>query len=173
VTRVGVPIHYWMQPPAASRAGFAASLRAKPLLRALAIGWVVVAAFLAWVTTTGAHLGQPWFVRLLALPLGMYFVIGAVLALTLVVPSSQVRLEPDAVSDIFGKHRTAYPLAELASYRLADFPRWRTLTLAKVDGTSVAFDVPLRITADDIHRYFAERGVPEGDPLQGSGDGAA
>ena len=158
------PLHYWMQPPVAERAGFVASLRANATARAVAIGWLVVAAVSAWTTANDAWAGQPWYVRLLVVPLGLYFLFGAVYAITLFVPSSQVRLEPDAVSETFGKNRTVHPLADIATYRLVDRGRWRSLVLAKVDGTPIEWDVPLRIAPDVIHRYFAERGVPEADP---------
>jgi hypothetical protein len=160
---VGEQVRYWLQPTAAARSDFLASMRASRGARALAIGWVVVAAVLAWRVATQAHVAQPWFERLLVLPLALYFLMGAVHALSLLLPLGQVRLEPDRIRYLFGKQQTVHPLADMAAYRVAVFPKWRTLTLVKVDGTSPAFNVPLQFDPDDIHRYFAEHGVPEAE----------
>ena len=157
------PVHYWMQPPAADRADFVSMLRDRPVARVLAIAWLVVAGGLAWAAKADVIFGQPWYVRMLVLPAALFFLLGAVYALTLLMPLNQVRLEPDAVADIYGKSRTVHPLADVASYRLVDAARWRTLRIAKVDGVAVEYNVPLRIAPDAIHRYFAERGVPEGE----------
>ena len=157
------PVRYWLQPTAAARSAFLASMRESRGARALAIGWVVVAAALAWRAATQAPAEQPWFERLLFLPLALYFLLGAVYALSLLMPLSQVRLEPDRIRNLSGKQQTVHPLADIAAYRIAVFPEWWTLTLVKVDGTSPAFNVPLQVGPDDIHRYFAEHGVPEAE----------
>jgi hypothetical protein len=152
-----------MQPSARARREFAAGLRTGNAVRGAALAWVLAVALVAWAVASGHAFGQPLPVRACLGAAMLYGVMGALFLMLLVLPGDQVRLEPRRIVAGTGKHWKVHELGDFASYRLADFAHWRALALARRDGATLSFDVPVRVAPDEIHRYFAERGIPDAD----------